>query len=633
MMHKTDRGTQHKDEDAIFPKALRYADFLVKHGAKVKLHRQSTFLTTTTDPSAAFKQRNEAKKVKEDSRKAVSSAETSDSSGSNPSTTKEGNSLADSKSRFPILGPTRQDTQLYFKRRHKTRLTFEDLKKELGIKNEKENAKDTFRQSRPFHHERSNTLQHIPSARNLITTNEVQTLTRSLPNLVVSTTDNALDSKRELDNSSNSLVPRKVTREKTLYPSIHGYHPRSFSPTYKRLIHAKDTLHCEMKDRLQEIKRIKTARTAENFYKKYLNETNDEDLAVIRTMEFMQSVDSEITADASETEPRAISLRTPMPERVFKFDKSIFDLSLHIFLPQGDNKEPLDNMESDDNIESRKGLPKRSNSHLLVKSNDRNILKPLSESQLKVRHKPQKSRNKSPKKLPKREIMSPECDEPLLKDDVETLMSKQADPYFSDAGNEAPDSETQEGSTEVKKDDPVKKSKAMKVKSRKKVDTKPEEPHLPKLTIASDFDALIEEHSKHPKVSLHHTDKVNNPSSKSGQVEDVSAENLLTTHETQNSQTERKESGVADDKTAEVKKEKKKMNPPPKPQSLADNKLIFDRQKAKAVTKLARMSNLTAEEANDLWLTRDAKILGNKYIDQYNKTAFGSDSESDDDDK
>ena len=73
-----------------------------------------------------------------------------------------------------------------------------------------------------------------------------------------------------------------------------------------------------------------------------------------------------------------------------------------------------------------------------------------------------------------------------------------------------------------------------------------------------------------------------------------------------------------------VKKEKKNMevkeNKP-----LKSDELIYDKSKAKAVTKVAESHGLTAEEANELYLTRDSKLVSQKYLDRLNQMAFGSD--------
>ncbi len=59
--------------------------------------------------------------------------------------------------------------------------------------------------------------------------------------------------------------------------------------------------------------------------------------------------------------------------------------------------------------------------------------------------------------------------------------------------------------------------------------------------------------------------------------------------------------------------------------------LDFDRSKNKAIVRAAQSVGLTSEEANDLYYTRDHKVMSQIFIDRLNNIAFGSDDDDDGD--
>ncbi|CAH1799034.1 unnamed protein product [Owenia fusiformis] len=119
------------------------------------------------------------------------------------------------------------------------------------------------------------------------------------------------------------------------YPSKHGFHQRSFSPTYKRLTAAKDDLNFAVQRRLHEMNATfqrhqlqASQMTADEFYNSYLEQTGDDDLAAIETMQAFNNL----------APWQGIPMTGPKPRLEFYLDKSIFH-ELHLFVPTMDPVE------------------------------------------------------------------------------------------------------------------------------------------------------------------------------------------------------------------------------------------------------------------------------------------------------
>ncbi|XP_061177395.1 uncharacterized protein LOC133186138 isoform X1 [Saccostrea echinata] len=166
----------------------------------------------------------------------------SSNSNSRPGSENSEDDKAENKTprKFPILGPTRQQAEFYFKQKNKE---LQGLTLNSGSSSE--------------HGKHLNT-----SEKALLDSNdEVEKLRASFASLTTtslghqnSQSFNDVRFLAELVKPMQYRLKLNKRKEKVIFPSKYGYHPRSHSPTFKRLIQATEKLETIAKEENEELR-------------------------------------------------------------------------------------------------------------------------------------------------------------------------------------------------------------------------------------------------------------------------------------------------------------------------------------------------------------------------------------------